>query len=39
MKPPAVAAYALSKADLLIQGGESDAIRHGDTLLSDLYEG
>lgn len=32
-------AYALGKADLLIQGGEPDAIRHGDTLLSDLYEG
>ncbi|KGF20044.1 type I restriction-modification system subunit M [Pseudoglutamicibacter albus] len=32
-------AYALGKADLLIQGGEPDAIRQGDTLLSDLYEG
>lgn len=31
--------YAIGKADLLIQGGEPDAIRHGDTLLSDLYEG
>ncbi|MEY8209267.1 type I restriction-modification system subunit M [Corynebacterium sp. MNWGS58] len=31
--------YAIGKADLLIQGGEPDAIRHGDTLLHDLYEG
>lgn len=31
--------YAIGKADLLIQGGEPDAIRHGDTLLADLYEG
>lgn len=31
--------YAIGKADLLIQGGEPDAIRHGDTLLTDLYEG
>lgn len=31
--------YAIGKADLLIQGGEPDAIRHGDTLLTDLYDG
>lgn len=31
--------YAIGKADLLIQGGAPDAIRHGDTLLTDLYEG
>lgn len=31
--------YAIGKADLVIQGGEPDAIRHGDTLLNDLYEG
>ena len=30
--------YAIGKADLLIQGGEPDAIRPGDTLLTDLYE-
>lgn len=33
------AAYALGKADLLIQGGRPDAIKQGDTLLTDLYEG
>ena len=32
------AAYALGKADLLIQGGRPDAIRQGDTLITDLYE-
>lgn len=32
-------AFALGKADLLIQGGEPDAIRQGDTLLKDEYEG
>lgn len=32
------AAYALGKADLLIQGGRPDAIRQGDTLVTDLYE-
>lgn len=32
------AAYALGKADLLIQGGRPDAIRQGDTLTTDLYE-
>lgn len=32
-------AYALGKADLLIQGGRPDAIRKGDTLLHDEYEG
>ncbi|MDY0909522.1 type I restriction-modification system subunit M [Microbacterium sp. CFBP9034] len=31
-------AYALGKADLLIQGGPPDAIRQGDTLLRDEYE-
>ncbi|MDE8649488.1 class I SAM-dependent DNA methyltransferase [Rhodococcus qingshengii] len=30
-------AFALGKADLLIQGGRPDAIRRGDTLLHDLY--
>ncbi|SDQ11902.1 type I restriction-modification system subunit M [Microbacterium sp. cf332] len=30
-------AYALGKADLLIQGGLPDAIRQGDTLLRDEY--
>lgn len=30
-------AYALGKADLLIQGGEPDAIKQGDTLIEDLY--
>jgi len=32
------AAYALGKADLLIQGERPDAIRKGDTLIVDLYE-
>lgn len=32
------AAYALGKADLLIQGGGPDAIRKGNTLREDLYE-
>lgn len=32
------AAYALGKADLLIQGGRPDAIRQGDTLIADLYD-
>lgn len=31
------AAYALGKADLLIQGVRPDAIRQGDTLVTDLY--
>ncbi|MCF4123023.1 type I restriction-modification system subunit M [Antribacter sp. KLBMP9083] len=31
-------AYALGKADLLIQGGLPDAIRKGDTLIKDEYE-
>lgn len=31
-------AYALGKADLLIQGGRPDAIKHDDTLLVDRYE-
>lgn len=31
-------AYALGKADLLIQGGRPDSIRRGDTLLKDEYE-
>lgn len=30
-------AFALGKADLLIQGGLPDAIKHGDTLLQDEY--
>jgi type I restriction enzyme M protein len=30
-------AYAIGKADLLIQGGRPDAIRRGNTLLQDLY--
>ena len=30
-------AYALGKADLLIQGGRPDAILKGDTLLEDLH--
>lgn len=30
-------AFALGKADLLIQGGLPDAIKYGDTLLNDLY--
>ncbi|WJZ68455.1 type I restriction-modification system subunit M [Kocuria rosea] len=33
------AAYALGKADLVIQGGRPDAIRQGNTLLHDEYEG
>lgn len=33
------AAYALGKADLLIQGGRPDAIKQGNTLTHDLYEG
>lgn len=32
-------AYAIGKADLLIQGGRPDAVRQGNTLLTDLYEG
>ncbi len=32
-------AYALGKADLLIQGGRPDAIKKGNTLVDDLYEG
>lgn len=32
-------AYAIGKADLLIQGGEPDAIQYGDTLKNDLHEG
>ncbi|UKA77637.1 type I restriction-modification system subunit M [Arthrobacter sp. FW306-07-I] len=32
-------AYALGKADLLIQGGRPDAIKQGNTLVADLYEG
>lgn len=31
-------AFALGKADLLIQGGRPDAIRKGDTLIKDEYE-
>jgi len=31
-------AFALGKADLLIQGGRPDAIKRGDTLLHDEYE-
>ncbi|MGC4855083.1 type I restriction-modification system subunit M [Micromonospora sp. DT4] len=30
-------AYALGKADLLIQGGRPDAIKQGNTLVEDLY--
>jgi len=30
-------AYAIGKADLLIQGGRPDAIRRGNTLTQDLY--
>nr|WP_314141113.1 class I SAM-dependent DNA methyltransferase [uncultured Rhodococcus sp.] len=30
-------AFALGKADLLIQGGRPDAIKRGDTLVEDLY--
>ena len=32
-------AYAIGKADLLIQGGRPDAIRLGSTLVKDLYAG
>lgn len=32
-------AFALGKADLLIQGGRPDAIKQGNTLVDDLYEG
>ena len=32
-------AFALGKADLLIQGGRPDAIRQGNTLVEDLYKG
>src|SRR5699024_7181280 len=32
------AAFALGKADLLIQGGRPDAIKRGDKLLHDEYE-
>lgn len=32
-------AFALGKADLLIQGGRPDAIKQGNTLVKDLYEG
>lgn len=32
-------AYAIGKADLLIQGGRPDAIQRGNTLLQDLYAG
>jgi type I restriction enzyme M protein len=31
-------AFALGKADLLIQGGRPDAIKRGDTLIHDEYE-
>lgn len=31
-------AFALGKADLLIQGGRPDAIKQGNTLVKDLYE-
>ncbi|MEZ7715530.1 class I SAM-dependent DNA methyltransferase [Micrococcus luteus] len=30
--------YAIGKADLMIQGGEPDSLRYGDTLANDLYE-
>ena len=30
-------AYAIGKADLLIQGGRPDAVRRGNTLVKDLY--
>ena len=33
------AAYALGKADLLVQGGRPDSIQHGNTLTRDLFEG
>ncbi len=32
-------AFALGKADLLIQGGRPDAIKQGNTLVEDLFEG
>jgi type I restriction enzyme M protein len=32
-------AFALGKADLLIQGGRPDAIKKGNTLVEDLYDG
>ena len=32
-------AFALGKADLLIQGGRPDAIKKGNTLVEDLYAG
>ncbi|TFC45919.1 type I restriction-modification system subunit M [Cryobacterium shii] len=32
-------AFGLGKADLVIQGGRPDAIRQGNTLVSDLYDG
>ncbi|MFD3934481.1 N-6 DNA methylase [Streptomyces sp. NPDC058611] len=32
-------AFGLGKADLLIQGGRPDAIRQGNTLVEDLYDG
>lgn len=32
-------AFALGKADLLIQGGRPDAIKQGNTLVKDLHEG
>lgn len=33
------AAFAIGKADLLIQGGRPDAVKQGNTLLTDLYDG
>lgn len=33
------AAFGLGKADLLIQGGRPEAIKQGNTLVEDLYEG
>ncbi|MEX1078015.1 MAG: N-6 DNA methylase [Homoserinimonas sp.] len=32
-------AFALGKAELLIQGGRPDAIKQGNTLVGDLYDG
>lgn len=32
-------AFAIGKADLLIQGGKPDAIQHGNTLREDLFAG
>lgn len=32
-------AFALGKADLLIQGGRPEAIKQGNTLVEDLYDG